>query len=120
MAKYDGFCTGMMCGGVLGIVLAVLYAPKSGRRLRHEIADVSEQMYRRTAYEIEDLKHRTDAFTANAKINAEPVIHDAQDAMRDAVVTNDESQRILKETKSSLGSSNPNAATYPTNYRKSS
>ncbi len=47
---------GLLMGSVAGFVLGQLYAPKSGRELRRELMDATDEVYRRVAFEIEDIR----------------------------------------------------------------
>lgn len=105
MSRVVAFLSGIICGGVAGITLAFLSAPKSGEETRRDLVESSDQLYRKAAYELEeiaeliqDVRHKADVIEANASINATPVIHDAQDAMRDATSTTVQSQQVLLDT----------------------
>lgn len=47
---------GLLFGGVTGLVLGQLYAPKSGRELRKDLMNATDDIYRRVAFEIEDIR----------------------------------------------------------------
>lgn len=47
---------GLLMGGIGGFVLGQLYAPKSGKELRRELMDATDEIYRRVAFEIEDIR----------------------------------------------------------------
>lgn len=57
---------GLVFGGLAGYLLGVLTAPKAGDQLVKELADVSEDVYRRAAYEIEDLKSKVEELRTKA------------------------------------------------------
>lgn len=41
---FSGFLAGAVVGGLAGAVLALLFAPKSGKELRRDLADTSEDL----------------------------------------------------------------------------
>lgn len=57
---------GLIFGSLAGYLLGVLTAPKAGDQMVKELADVSEDLYRRAAYEIEDLKTKVEDLRAKA------------------------------------------------------
>jgi gas vesicle protein len=52
------FLEGLLLGGVLGFVGGILFAPKSGRELRKELADGSDEIYKNASTSISDFKDR--------------------------------------------------------------
>ncbi|MFM2133955.1 MAG: hypothetical protein RL156_1236, partial [Bacteroidota bacterium] len=41
----NGFLAGALIGGAIGAITALVFAPKSGRELRRDIADRSVELY---------------------------------------------------------------------------
>lgn len=53
------FLEGLVVGGVLGYLVGLLSAPKSGAELRQQIADNSEDLYKQASDSLVDIKERT-------------------------------------------------------------
>lgn len=53
------FLKGLLVGGALGAVLALLYAPKSGRETREELGDRVDELYGKTREEYEAALEKT-------------------------------------------------------------
>ncbi|MBX9689001.1 MAG: YtxH domain-containing protein [Candidatus Obscuribacterales bacterium] len=52
------FLEGLLLGGVLGFIGGILFAPKSGRELRKDLADGSDEIYKQASTSISDFKDR--------------------------------------------------------------
>ncbi len=46
-AHSNGFMMGLLCGAAVGAALGLLFAPKPGSELRHQLYDSSERIRRR-------------------------------------------------------------------------
>lgn len=93
-----GFVTGALIGGLAGAVVALLFAPKSGRELRHDIAERTSELYDRaqnalnTKHVGEELppdainqgKLRAQAIVDAARQHAEQLLSNAEQVLRDA------------------------------------
>jgi gas vesicle protein len=111
MMKYTAFFAGLGFGGLAGLALGMLSAPKSGTELRQDLAEASDNFYRKAAYELEDittkvdeLRHRIDTRQA-----LQQVVHDftpgvsqamdkAQSAIETATQTKAQSHDLLDRT----------------------
>ncbi|MDL1893237.1 YtxH domain-containing protein [Sphingobacteriales bacterium CHB3] len=89
-----GFIFGLLAGSAIGAMLALLYAPKSGRELRadikaktDELIDDAEGMVERARTKIPEIaseaKKRSERVISDAKSQADTLMHDA-----DRVLTN--------------------------------
>lgn len=47
---------GLLFGGIAGFTIGQLYAPKSGRELRQDLMNATDDVYRRIVFEIEDIR----------------------------------------------------------------
>jgi gas vesicle protein len=63
----------LLIGGGIGAALALLFAPKRGSELRHDIADVTRKGYDATLDLTHDLKKRSSDFIHTAKEKVEHV-----------------------------------------------
>ncbi len=99
MAQNDGMLKGLvigiLAGGALGAVLALLYAPKSGRELRADIKEKADDFMEdaegrlrnagaRAGDIISDAKRRSDELIADAKRKAGTLLADAEKVLTDA------------------------------------
>jgi gas vesicle protein len=65
----QSFMTGALIGGAIGAAVALLYAPKKGKKLRDDISET-----------IGDLSSRLSGLLKNAKESGEDLIHDGIEA----------------------------------------
>jgi len=93
-----GFLAGALIGGLTGAVVALLFAPKSGRELRRDIAERTSELYDRAQEALnpkqvgEELppvtinqgKLRAQAIVAAAREQAENLLSSAEQVLRDA------------------------------------
>ncbi len=90
-----GFLSGFIAGGAVGVVLALLYAPKSGKELRQDIKsksdgymDDAEKYIADAKVRAKDLinegKERSDKIISDAKSKSEQLLHDAEKVFNDA------------------------------------
>jgi gas vesicle protein len=84
-----GFIVGLLAGGAVGAVLALLYAPKSGRELRKDLSQGAEELLdeaegavsaaRSRASEIvSDARQRSDQLISDARKRASSLLEDAE------------------------------------------
>ncbi|MBX9571630.1 MAG: YtxH domain-containing protein [Candidatus Obscuribacterales bacterium] len=52
------FLEGLLLGGILGFLGGILFAPKSGKELRRELAEGSDELYKNASTGISDFKDR--------------------------------------------------------------
>lgn len=90
-----GLFLGFLAGGVVGAIIALLYAPKAGRELRSDIRNKSEEYYddveryfteaRDKAKDlINDGKKKSEKLIYDAKIKSEELLKDAERIFNDA------------------------------------
>lgn len=61
-------------GGGIGAAVALLFAPKPGRELREDIADLAGKSYDKTLATANEIKHRTAEFYETAKETGDEVL----------------------------------------------
>lgn len=71
------FLLGVVAGGVVGSLIALLYAPKSGKRLRRDIIDKKDEMIGDAEHYIEATKAKASKLISDGKKKAEAMIDDA-------------------------------------------
>ena len=93
MAK--GMIIGFIAGGVVGAVLALLYAPKSGRELRKDLKDKSSTLVgtaedylskarSKTVETMNEGKRHSESVVTDARKRAESLMGDAERIIADA------------------------------------
>ena len=79
MANHTGrFFEGLVVGGLLGFVIGMLAAPKSGAELRRQIADESEDLYKQASDQFGAIKERTGDTVAGIKEKSEHALEDVK------------------------------------------
>jgi gas vesicle protein len=90
-----GLLIGLLAGGIVGAAIALLYAPKSGRELRKDIKDKTDDYIGEADRYIADAKHkakdlinegkkRSDKLIQDAKSRSEILLKDAEKIFSDA------------------------------------
>ncbi len=98
MAK--GLIIGFIAGSVVGAVLALLYAPKSGKELRRDIKDKAS-----------DLVEKGEEYIAKARTTATEIVNEAKkksdslitDARKQASSLMGDAERILTDARNKIG-----------------
>ncbi|MDR0926545.1 MAG: YtxH domain-containing protein [Ignavibacteria bacterium] len=82
------FLLGAIIGGAVGAVTALLFAPKSGRELRRDIADTTNEIYDKTtdfvSTTIQDGKQKAQSIIDAAKRQADSILAKSSDYYEDA------------------------------------
>ncbi|HKB85349.1 MAG TPA: YtxH domain-containing protein [Ignavibacteriaceae bacterium] len=90
-----GLLLGFLAGGAVGAILALLYAPKSGRELREDIRSKTDEYYddvekyyseaRNKAKDlINDGKKKSEKLISDARVKSEELLKDAERIFNDA------------------------------------
>ena len=77
MSSSNRFFEGLAVGGILGFIIGLLYAPKSGAQLRRDIVDGSDEIYRQASTRMSDLKDRTDLALQDLQSKSDVIIKQA-------------------------------------------
>jgi gas vesicle protein len=89
-----GLVIGLLAGGAIGAILALLYAPKSGKELRADIREKADE-FRDDADEylstvrskagdiVTEAKKRSDSLISDAKRKAGTLLEDAENVLKD-------------------------------------
>lgn len=73
-----GFFLGLLTGGAIGAILALLYAPKSGRELRRDIKARTDEFMEDAEEALESARRKLPEITTEAKKRSAQVISEAQ------------------------------------------
>lgn len=95
-----GFLVGAVVGGAVGALVALLFAPKSGRELRQDIAEKTGEMYDKASHylskdpeapshgQVSDIinegRIRAERIVSSARHQAESLLSNAEQVLRDA------------------------------------
>ncbi len=90
-----GLVIGLLAGGAIGAILALLYAPKSGKELRADIREKTDDLvgsaeeYLHAAKSkageiVSEAKRRSDQLISEAKKKADSLLEDADKVISDA------------------------------------
>jgi gas vesicle protein len=71
------FMLGVITGGVVGGLIALLYAPKSGKRLRRDIMEKKDDIMDDVEHYIASTKDKAARLVTDGKKKAESIIDDA-------------------------------------------
>ena len=75
------FWEGLVIGGVLGYVVGVLSAPKSGAELRQQIADNSEDLYKQASDSLGDIREKTNCCLSEMQTKGNEAFKRASDSV---------------------------------------
>ena len=76
--KFRTFLTGLIAGGVIGSLIALLFAPTSGKKLRKKITDKAENLIEGAEEIYESGKEKADELIKEGKRKATGIIEDAK------------------------------------------
>ncbi|MCW8822579.1 MAG: YtxH domain-containing protein, partial [Ignavibacteriaceae bacterium] len=97
-----GFLVGFFAGGAFGAALALLFAPKSGKELRQDIRDRSEEYLEEADKYISEAKDKAVDLINEGKKRSDKLIKDAKDKsdqlMKDA-------EKVYKDAKGKVSDS---------------
>jgi gas vesicle protein len=79
------FSEGLIIGAVGGYIAGLLCAPKSGRQLRAEISEQSEQLYEQASRTFDDLADTAAHTVHDMQSRAADTVHDIQSKATDTV-----------------------------------
>lgn len=88
---------GIVAGGALGAALALLFAPKSGRELRYDIAEMTNAYADRTGDTVNDASERARQIVNDGRRRADTIIEDAR--VRASSLLND-AEKIVNDARS--------------------
>ena len=96
-----GLFIGLLTGGAIGAIVALLYAPKSGKELRKDIKNKTDEYYDETEKFIADAKVKAKDMVNEGKKRSEQLISNAKSKSEELLKN---AERIFTEAKSKTGS----------------
>ena len=96
-----GLLIGIISGAAFGSALALLYAPKTGKRLREDIKNKSQDFIDDTDEYISNAKEKAYNLFRDVKKKSETLVGEAEENAK-AII--DESDKILTHSKDKVGS----------------
>jgi gas vesicle protein len=81
MAERNGggeFFAGLVIGGMMGAVLALLMAPQSGQQTRDQLRHASVEIKEHASETLAEAREKAEAITADARRRAEEILNDAR------------------------------------------
>jgi len=73
-----GFLLGLLAGGAIGGLTALLYAPKSGRELRKDIGKKGREVMKETEHYVDNAKTKASEILSESRRKAESLLSDAR------------------------------------------
>src|SRR4030042_813798 len=95
--KNKGLLLGFLAGGVIGAVVALLYAPKSGRELRKDIKMKTDEYIEDAEKYINDAREKAKHVINEGKKKSEKIIDDAK--LKSEAILKD-AEKLFKDAKS--------------------
>jgi gas vesicle protein len=95
-----GLLIGLLTGGALGAVIALLYAPKSGKELRRDIRNKADEYMDDAEKYIADAKDKAIDLINEGKKRSEKLIKDAREKSDQLLK---DAERVFKDAKEKTG-----------------
>ena len=76
--KFSAFLTGLIAGGIIGSVAAMLYTPMTGKKLRKKISNVKDDFVDEINDYYETGKEKAEEMIKESKKKAETLIDEAK------------------------------------------
>jgi gas vesicle protein len=97
-----GFIFGLLAGGAIGAILALLYAPKSGRELRADIKSKTDELMGSAEEVFENVKGKLPEVSMEAKKRSQQIISDAKSKADSLLQDADRVLNNVKQRSSSI------------------
>jgi gas vesicle protein len=116
-SDFGSFLSGFLVGGMIGAVVALLFAPQSGEETRTMIRDKGIEIKDKTVQSAEEAYARAEAAAAEARARADEL---AQMARERADELKQRGQVILEAAKTPTKATEPEAPPAPKTQKKTS
>lgn len=98
--KNKGLFLGFLVGGAIGAILALLYAPKSGRELRRDIKEKADGYIEDAEKYVSDAKEKAKNLINEGKKKSEKIIDEAK-TKSEAILK--DAEKLFKDVKQKTG-----------------
>lgn len=95
-----GLLIGFLAGGAIGAVIALLYAPKSGRELRSDIKEKADSYYDEAEKYITEARTKAKDLINEGKKRSERIVQDAK-VKSDSILK--DAEKVFTEAKTKAG-----------------
>jgi gas vesicle protein len=103
MDDYRKVAAAFLVGGLVGAAFALLYAPKSGRETRKDIAKTAKKIKKESVHLVEDAIDSINDFTGDMKDKVEEIIERGRDlsdsAKREVVRNLEHGHKVIEKQK---------------------
>ncbi len=103
MDDYRKVAAAFLVGGLVGAAFALLYAPKSGRETRKDIAKTAKRIKKESVHLVEDAIDSINDFAGDMKDRVEEIIErgrDLSDSAKKEVIRNlEQGQKAIEKQK---------------------
>jgi len=100
---YRKIAGAFLIGGVIGAAVALLYAPKSGRETRKDIARTAKKVKKETVHLVEDAIDSINDFAGDVKDKVSDIIDQGKDlsesAKKEILKNLEDGQKIIEKQK---------------------
>ena len=100
---YSKIAGAFLIGGVIGAAVALLYAPKSGRETRKDIARTAKKVKKETVHLVEDAIDSINDFAGDVKDKVSDIIDQGKDlsesAKKEILKNLEDGQKIIEKQK---------------------
>ncbi|MBX9878921.1 MAG: YtxH domain-containing protein [Candidatus Obscuribacterales bacterium] len=81
MSNSSNFLGGLLFGGLCGFVAGILYAPKTGREMRKQIAETSDDLYHEAEHQISNFKDKAEVALGDMQVKGQDMLRKANDTV---------------------------------------
>ncbi|MCS6807959.1 MAG: YtxH domain-containing protein [Bacteroidota bacterium] len=96
-----GLTLGMIIGGAVGALVALLFAPKSGRELRRDIAERSGELYDKASVFAQEQSEKIGEYINEGRVRAEELVRNAR---QQAGTLLSEAETLISDARSRMSS----------------
>lgn len=96
-----GLAAGIIIGGAVGAVLALLFAPKSGKELRQDLAERSGEMYDKASDFAVEQSRKMGEYVNEGKVRADELVRTARQQAGSLL---SEAEHLMNDARSRVGS----------------
>jgi gas vesicle protein len=99
-----GFIIGLLAGGAIGAVLALLYAPKSGKELRRDLTEGAEEILGEAEHAVAAARSRASEIVSDARQRSDQLISDARKRASSLL---DDAEKVMSGVRQQPGQTGP-------------